>query len=261
MVVYLALSQWDNEVSDMMHRLKSDARLEAVPAFRALVTQLTTNEVVPWPLPGPFGDAIRAHAAFKLPPPAGPAAGADVGRIAAAASAARSSAAASGALASQIVRKEDEERSSWAPILHKRVLQHNLRVVAKCYQRVRHEEALCLPLPLFSPSLLTPRPAVQVSLQRLAAILAVDAPTAEAVLSELVAEKAVWARIDRPAGVVTFSAPRPAPDVLREWSSDIGSVLDLVNTTAHLINKEYLIAANKPAPLPAAAAGVAGIAV
>jgi 26S proteasome regulatory subunit N5 len=88
---------------------------------------------------------------------------------------------------------------------------------------------------------------LQVNLQRLAVLLAVDIPTAEAVLAELVAEKALWARIDRPAGVVTFTAPRPAPEVLREWSSEIGSVLDLVNTTAHLINKEYLLAANRPA--------------
>ena len=40
LVLYLALSPWDNEVSDEMHRLKGDARLEAVPAFRALVVQV-----------------------------------------------------------------------------------------------------------------------------------------------------------------------------------------------------------------------------
>jgi 26S proteasome regulatory subunit N5 len=93
-----------------------------------------------------------------------------------------------------------------------------------------------------------------VSLQRLSTIVTVDVSTAEAVLAELVAEKALWARIDRPAGVVLFAAPRPAPEVLREWSFDIGTVLDLVNTTAHLINKEYLIAANKPAPISLAQA-------
>ncbi len=140
MVIYLVLSQWDNEVSDTMHRLKSDARLDSVPAFRALVVQLTTDEVVPWPLPGPFGETIRAHAAFSMPLPVGPDGG-DVGKVAsaaAAASAARSTAAAAmGTLVSQIVRKEDEARSGWAAILHKRVLQHNLRVVAKWYQRVR----------------------------------------------------------------------------------------------------------------------------
>jgi hypothetical protein len=145
MVLYLVLSPWDNEVSDTLHRLKTDARLETVPAFRALVQQLTTNEVVQWPLPGPLGDAVRAHGAFTLPPPAGPAAGADVGRVAAAAaSAARSSSGASGSLAaSLVVRKEDEERSGWSAILHKRILQHNLRVIAKWYQRVRTRSHIC----------------------------------------------------------------------------------------------------------------------
>ena len=46
MVLYLALSPWDNEVSDEMHRLKGDARLEAVPAFRALVVQVGQGAAV-----------------------------------------------------------------------------------------------------------------------------------------------------------------------------------------------------------------------
>ena len=41
---------------------------------------------------------------------------------------------------------------------------------------------------------------LQVHLSRLSTLLAVDVPTAEAVLSELVAEKSLWARIDRPSG-------------------------------------------------------------
>lgn len=46
LVLYLALSPWDNEVSDEMHRLKGDARLEAVPAFRALVVQVGQGAAV-----------------------------------------------------------------------------------------------------------------------------------------------------------------------------------------------------------------------
>jgi len=127
----------------------------------------------------------------------------------------------------------------------------------------------------------------------MSALLTVDAPTAEAVLAELVAEKALWARVDRPgprargvrgaerAGAArrcVFAggsqlpppsshptpharAPPPAPsprrrrrldsprrpraaaEVLGDWVADIGSVLGLLDTTAHLIDKEYLVAA------------------
>ena len=173
-VLYLALSTWDNEVSDTMHRLKGDTRLEVTPAFRALVLQVrlshklsfaravfthdpdgrlqfTTNEIIPWPLPGPHGDAIRAHPSFSLPSPSAPSgASTAVGKVEAAAAAqlaARSAMAVSGELASSAVAKEDEPRASWATILHKRVLQHNVRVIAKWYQKVSES-----PLPCVQPA-------------------------------------------------------------------------------------------------------------
>lgn len=58
MVLYLALSTWDNEVSDTMHRLKADARLEATPAFRALVVQVRLA-----PDPSARGGALEYTAA------------------------------------------------------------------------------------------------------------------------------------------------------------------------------------------------------
>jgi len=58
---------------------------------------------------------------------------------------------------------------------------------------------------------------------------------------------------------VSFVAPRSAAEVLGDWVSDIGSVLDLLDTTAQLINKEYLVAANRPpAAVATAAGGAAG---
>ena len=56
---------------------------------------------------------------------------------------------------------------------------------------------------------------------------------------------------------MSFVAPRSAAEVLGDWVSDIGSVLDLLDTTAQLINKEYLVAANRP-PAVAAQATAAG---
>lgn len=38
----------------------------------------------------------------------------------------------------------------------------------------------------------------------------------------------IWARIDRPAGIVTFRAKRSAEDVMNDWSADMQKLLGLV---------------------------------
>ena len=117
----------------------------------------------------------------------------------------------SGALASAIVRKEDEPSAQWAEILRKRVVQHNLRVLAAAYSRCRFA--------------------------RLAELLGLDAPTTEAMVSELVSAGAIFAKMDRPAGVVVFERPRPATAVLTDWARDLDEVLSLIDKTTHIIGK------------------------
>jgi hypothetical protein len=121
----------------------------------------------------------------------------------------------SGALASSVVLKEDEPRSQWWPVLHKRVVQHNIRVAAGAYTRVRFP--------------------------RLAEVLGLDAPTTEAMVSELVSDKSIYARIDRPSGVVVFERPRPPTEVLSDWAADLEEVLGLVEKASHQIQKEYMV--------------------
>lgn len=236
-------------------RLKEDKRTSDLPSHKALLTYLTTQELIPWPLPSPHHETIAAHPAFSIDPntvgaPGGHGSGPEFAPIsafamgdssgdvemsggtgsslssnAAAGSSAASSAAAgpasfsqsrpSGALKSSIVTKEDEDRSQWLPILHKRIVQHNVRVIAKDYARVRFD--------------------------RLSSILGLDAPTSEAMVSELVSGKSIYARIDRPAGIVVFERPRPASEVLSEWGSDLDTVLSLLEKTTHLIQKEYMV--------------------
>lgn len=251
-VVYLALAPWSNEVSDTMHRLKADKRLEeaGLASHKALLEMLTTPELVSWPLPAPHHEALLGHDAFTKEKPgplgagtgpagsaaavggAGAGAGAggmsvdDAAGSAASASASSSSSSAAGAaggvvgrtgggVATAIVRKEDEERAGWAAILHKRIVQHNVRVLAKWYTRI--------------------------TTVRLAGLLGLDAATTEAAVSELAADKALYAKIDRPAGIVVFARPRPAEEVLSEWAADLDKVLSLTETTSHLIQREYLV--------------------
>ncbi len=111
--------------------------------------------------------------------------------------------------------KEDEARSLWWPVFHKRIVQHNIRVAAGSYSRIRFD--------------------------RLAQLLDLDAPTTEAMVSELVTSKSIWARIDRPAGIVVFERPRPATEVLSDWATDLDQVLNIVEKTTHLIQKELMV--------------------
>jgi 26S proteasome regulatory subunit N5 len=90
---------------------------------------------------------------------------------------------------------------------------------------------------------------------------------AERFLSEMVSNKMVYAKVDRPAGIVVFKKARSPTDVLTDWSgecmvvlwlqlglrvfisplcrflcaADISQLLSLVDSTCHLINKENML--------------------
>ncbi|KAF6766592.1 hypothetical protein DFP72DRAFT_867073 [Ephemerocybe angulata] len=83
--------------------------------------------------------------------------------------------------------------------LHSRVVEHNIRVVAAYYTRI--------------------------TIDRLSGLLDLQ------VLSRLVVAGMVWAKTDRPAGVINFRAKRSAEDVMNDWSSDMQKLLSLVEKT------------------------------
>jgi 26S proteasome regulatory subunit N5 len=84
-------------------------------------------------------------------------------------------------------------------------LPQNVRVIAKYYTRI--------------------------TLVRLTALLDLTPQQAEETLSRLVVAGTVWARIDRPAGIVNFRNKRGAEDVMNDWSSDMQKLLGLVEKT------------------------------
>ncbi|KAH7885964.1 hypothetical protein F5I97DRAFT_1183425 [Phlebopus sp. FC_14] len=92
--------------------------------------------------------------------------------------------------------------------LHTRVIEHslqNIRVVARYYTRI--------------------------TLARLTALLDLPPQQTEETLAKLVVSKTIWARIDRPAGIVSFTSKRSAEDVMNDWSSDMQKLLGLVEKT------------------------------
>eukprot|EP00474_Spongospora_subterranea_P008632 CRZ09090.1 hypothetical protein [Spongospora subterranea] len=96
-----------------------------------------------------------------------------------------------------------------------RLIEHNLRLLANNYTRV--------------------------TFPRLSVLLQLTPDETERHISDMVNDKSIFAKIDRPAGIVSFRQKRKPDIVLNEWSSDISDLLSLVEKTCHLINKEIMM--------------------
>lgn len=117
-------------------------------------------------------------------------------------------------------QSDDEKAFKRWQDLRKRVIEHNVRVVAKYYTRVRTG--------------------------RLTQLLDLTEEETERYISELVTSKTIYAKIDRPARVVSFAPPRDADDILNDWSHDMKSLLGLLERIDHLITKEEMMARIQP---------------
>lgn len=105
--------------------------------------------------------------------------------------------------------------------LQLRVTQHNIRIVSRYYSRIQ--------------------------LARLAELLSVEVALAESVLSAMVTSKVLYARIDRPAGIVCFKQQATPASVLNDWSSDMSKLLAIVETCTQSITKEKTMHADSAA--------------
>lgn len=95
-----------------------------------------------------------------------------------------------------------------------RNVEHNIRIVAKYYSQIR--------------------------LERLSQLLNLSSDEAEEVLSYLVVNKTIWAKVNRLDGIVNFSAQKHPNEILNEWSWNLNTLINLVSKTNHLINKEEM---------------------
>merc|ERR1711920_57247 len=99
----------------------------------------------------------------------------------------------------------------------KRIVQHNIKVISGYYD--------------------------QIHIKRLCELLQLSDKETELELSELVCSKFVHAKIDRPGGTVRFGLKPTYTDRLNDWSDNITKMLDLVENTCHLIQKEQMVEA------------------
>jgi 26S proteasome regulatory subunit N5 len=173
-----------------------DTRNSQIPPDAELLKLFTVHEIMRWPeVSKMFGPHLCSTEIFS------------------------SSAPAASTAAASADSEEAKAHTRWQD-LRKRVIEHNVRVVAKYYTRVR--------------------------MGRLTQLLDLAEDETEQYISELVTSKTVYAKIDRPARVVSFARPRDADDVLNEWSGSMKSLLGLLERIDHLITKEEMMARIQP---------------
>ncbi|KZS95799.1 PCI-domain-containing protein [Sistotremastrum niveocremeum HHB9708] len=161
---FVIVAPHNNEQSDMLNRLFVDPALKKLESLYLLVKCFTTKELSRWPgVESLYGAMLEKTDVFTRETPGG--------------------------------RKRYED-------LHTRVIEHNIRVIARYYTRM--------------------------TLARLTSLLDLSVEKTEETLSRLVVAGTVYARIDRPAGIIDFKAKRGVEDVMNEWSTDMQKLLGLV---------------------------------
>ncbi|KAJ9476582.1 26S proteasome regulatory subunit RPN5 [Pseudozyma hubeiensis] len=187
-VVFLALAKFDNEQSDLMARVEAEEGLEEVPEHRNLLKCFTTPELMRWPgIEELYGPLLKSSPTFSSKASATPS-------------------------SSTTPVKDGPHR--WEQ-LHKRVVEHNIRVISSYYTRI--------------------------TLSRLAQLLDLSPEQSESSLADLVSSGTIFAKMDRPAGLVTFEKRKSNADVLNDWSADMNKLMSTLEKVTHLVEKEWAI--------------------
>ncbi|KAK1817284.1 proteasome regulatory particle subunit [Friedmanniomyces endolithicus] len=186
-IYFILLAPYDNEQNDLLHRIAQDTRIStSCPTESQLLKLFTVPELMRWPsIESNFAPHLTSTDIFSA----------------------------------QDDPKDPKAAQRWQDF-RKRVIEHNVRVIAKYYTRI--------------------------TFPRLTSLLDLPAQETEKYISDLVVSKTIFARIDRPAQIVSFEKKRDADEVLNEWSGNMKSLLGLLERIDHLITKEEMMARIQP---------------
>lgn len=122
-------------------------------------------------------------------------------------------------------------------VLHDRIVEHVRPPFSRRRRRRRRRRRSGLTLVPSQNIRVVAGYYTRITLSRLATFLSLSVAETEQFLSKLVTSKTVYAKIDRPAGIVSFVKPKRGDEVLNEWSSDVHKLMGLIEKSCHLIAK------------------------
>ncbi|XP_047480699.1 LOW QUALITY PROTEIN: 26S proteasome non-ATPase regulatory subunit 12-like [Penaeus chinensis] len=177
-ILFIILAPYDNEQNDLLHRIKEDKTLEEIPQYKDLLQLFVTAELIKWSgLCDVYESELRSNANTVFP-------------------------------------KNEDGDNRWTQ-LKNRVVEHNIRMMAKYYTRIY--------------------------LKRMAELLDLSVKESEEFLCQLVVSGTVTARMDRLEGIVNFGTTPEHSQLLNSWADSLHHLMALVNKTTHLINKEEMV--------------------
>lgn len=183
-VLYLVLSPYDNEQNDLTHRVLQDKTLNEINTYKELLQLFTNPELIKWTgLCQAYEEELKTGSRTTV--------------------------------ATDVFKPTTEDGQKRWKDLKSRVVEHNIRVMAKYYT--------CI------------------TLKRMSELLDLPEEETEEFLSSMVVSKTVHAKTDRPAGIVSFTTIKDPNDVLNDWSNHLSALMKLVNNTTHMINKEQMV--------------------
>jgi 26S proteasome regulatory subunit N5 len=182
-VIYVLLAPHNNEQSDLLHRLYEEKKLQQIPVYKNLMECFRRRELLNWKEFQEMYTAILREGTPEEP-------------------------------CTGVFSPDEQGNQHWNDF-HKKLIEHNLRVIALYYTRI--------------------------SMKRLSELVTLSQEECEKYLSELVTNKTIYARIDRPAGIVNFVQNKDPSEILNDWSNNLTNLMTLVTKTTHLINKEEMI--------------------
>eukprot|EP01038_Epipyxis_sp_PR26KG_P008428 gene8428-11402_t len=181
-IIFLIMSKYDNHQSDMMQRIKkrlqTSKELILHNTYLSTLTFFTTDEIIPIPFLNQ--SILENHSSIVL-----------------------------------VASRNPDTKLFFINQLRDRIIQHNLRVIAKYYKRIRSA--------------------------RLEVLLGLSANELELQISTIASSGDLFVKIDRPAGIISFEQKKLPEYVLSEWASDLNKMLNLMEGTCHLINRENMV--------------------
>lgn len=195
--LFCALAPYDHDQSDLAHRIQENKFISDLPAFKKMLKSFTTVELITWQ---PFEEAYRAEI-DKMEIFYGEHTTEPLSRS-------------SDDLMSSSCGETSLHALVWEA-LRKRVIEHNIRVVAQHYSRIQTA--------------------------RLCELLHLSDEETEQYVSALVSSKTIYAKIDRAQRIISFQKSKPASEQLNEWSNDIVQLLQSLERVSHLIHRENMV--------------------